>query len=282
MQSSPLIEWIGRTFESEDVLTDRLVRSFRATMEPYLAPCEAGLAPLGCHWLLFPTEETNAGLGTDGHPKRFSYLPPPPLPRRMWAGGELELLEPLRIGDRVQRRTTIEDIQHKSGSSGELCFVTVIHEFRSPRGVAIRERQDIVYRAAVTSDSKAADKKKAASSETKIPVVWRVETPTTLLFRYSAIIFISHRIHYDLPYATEIEGYEGLVVHGPLQATLLLNASSITMGATPKNFQYRGISPAIAGRTLDVCVEPAVNGRSYTRSADGIHMVGNSKAEAAF
>jgi len=185
MQSSPLIEWIGRTFESEDVLTDRLVRSFRATMEPYLAPCEAGLAPLGCHWLLFPTEETNAGLGTDGHPKRFSYLPPPPLPRRMWAGGELELLEPLRIGDRVQRRTTIEDIQHKSGSSGELCFVTVIHEFRSPRGVAIRERQDIVYRAAVTSDSKAADKKRRPPAKPRFLLYGELKLP---LLYYSGIL----------------------------------------------------------------------------------------------
>ena len=277
MQGHGLEDWIGRTFVDEDTLSERVVASFRATMEPFLAPTEKGVAPLGSHWCLFPTREPTEELGADGHPRFYPYLPPPPLPRRMWAGGGLELVSPLRIGDRVTRTTTITDIQRKNGRSGELWFVNVDHEYATRRGVAIRERQDIVYRAPAGPESEARAATNKPDTVPDIPAIWRVKTPTPLLFRYSAIIFVSHRIHYDLPYATEVEGYEGLVVHGPLQATLLLNAVAKSFGAIPARFTYRGVAPAIGGLDLDVCVDTPESGRFHTRSDRGVHMTGNAE-----
>lgn len=276
MQEHGLEDWIGRTFVDEDTLSERLVASFRATMQPFLAATAEDTAPLGSHWCLFPTREPMEGLGADGHPRLYPYLPPPPLPRRMWAGGRLDLLSPLRVDDRVKRTTTITDIQKKHGRSGELWFVGLDHEYSTSRGVAIRERQDIVYRApAPEAEPRAGTKTPDAAPD--LPVVWRVSTPPTLLFRYSALIFVSHRIHYDLPYATEVEGYEGLVVHGPLQATLLLNAVGKSFGAAPGTFSYRGVSPAIGGRDLDVCVDTRESGRFHTRSDKGVHMTGKAE-----
>jgi 3-methylfumaryl-CoA hydratase len=277
MQEHGLEDWIGRTFVDEDTLSERLIASFKATMEPFLAPADVGIAPLGSHWCLFPTREPMEGLGADGHPRLYPYLPPPPLPRRMWAGGRLELLSPLRVDDRVRRTTTITGIQKKNGRSGELWFVNVDHEYATQRGVAIRERQDIVYRAPAGPDSEPKAPTKTPETVPDIPAVWRVSTPPTLLFRYSALIFVSHRIHYDLPYATEIEGYEGLVVHGPLQATLLLNAVAKSFGTMPGRFAYRGVAPSIGGHDLEVCVDTREGGRFHTRSDKGVHMTGNAE-----
>lgn len=278
MQADALQDWIGQAFTERDVLSERLVGSFRATLEPYLAPVADGVAPLGSHWCLFTTREPMAGLGEDGHPERYPHMPPPPLPRRMWAGGRLELCGSLRIGDRVERTTTITDIRKKQGSSGELWFVTVDHVYATDRGIAIRERQNIVYRAPAEPRSGASTSPQPAGTAPDIPVVWTVKTPPALLFRYSALIFVAHRIHYDLPYATEVEGYEGLVVHGPLQATLLLNAIADTLGASPAGFSYRGVSPAIGGTDLDICVEASGGRRFHTRSGRGVHMTGTAEA----
>ena len=147
MRQHALDEWVGRKSVDEDILSERVVDSFRDTLDPYLAPVDTGSALLGSHWCLFPTRKPMQGLGEDGHPARYPHLPPSPLPRRMWAGGRLEFIGPLRINDRVTRITTILDIRKKRGRSGELWFFNLDHEFSTQRGIAIRERQDIIYRA---------------------------------------------------------------------------------------------------------------------------------------
>jgi len=126
--------WIGRAIEAEDEVTPRLVESYRAIFESHLAPVGGGEAPLGCHWCLAPAIAPMGELGPDGHPAKGLLLPPVPLPRRMWAGGEVETLAPLRIGDRVRRKTTIADIALKQGRSGSLCFFTIRHEYSTARG----------------------------------------------------------------------------------------------------------------------------------------------------
>jgi len=248
----PFAEWIGRKSESVDFVTERLVASFRAIFEPHLALVPEDTAPLGIHWCLSPPIAPMSELGPDGHPAKNRDLPPVPQPRRMWAGGTLETLAPLRIGDQVRRVSTIAGVTRKEGRSGELWFVAVDHEYLTDRGPAIRERQDIVYREATGS---AARQKAKEGERPERPVThrWAVQTTPTLLFRYSAITFNGHRIHYDQPYATQVEGYEGLVVHGPLQATLLLNLAG-SRGHTPRRFSYRGLAPAFAETPLSVCM----------------------------
>jgi 3-methylfumaryl-CoA hydratase len=187
----------------------------------------------------------------------------------MWAGGMIETLDMLKVGDRVRRVSTIRDVTMKQGRSGELWFVAVGHEYLTTRGPAIRERHDIVYREA------------ARQGEVPAPPVpcgdraairsWSVETSPVLLFRYSALTFNGHRIHYDHPYATQAEGYAGLVVHGPLQATLLLNLAADVLGRPPRRFDYRGLSAAVAGPPLAVC--HGHDGRAWTQSeGGGMHM----------
>jgi 3-methylfumaryl-CoA hydratase len=190
-------------------------------------------------------------LGRDGHPAKGGFLPPVPLPRRMWAGGRIDFLQPLMEGDEVTRTSRIAEISAKTGRSGKLVFVTVEHEFATERGMAVREQQDIVYRedqAAAPATLPAADPaaEKAEHLET-------IEATTTLLFRYSALTFNGHRIHYDLDYAREVENYAGLVVHGPLQATLMLHlAARLRNGSCPARFSYRGLAPLFAGSSFSV------------------------------
>ncbi|MGB3274115.1 MAG: MaoC family dehydratase N-terminal domain-containing protein, partial [Xanthobacteraceae bacterium] len=189
--------------------------------------------------------------GPDGHPARGGFLPPVPLPRRMWAGGQLEFIDAMRVGDEVTRTSRIGDVTEKQGSTGTLCFVTVEHTLTTPRGVAVRERQDIVYRepppvgaAAVPARSAAAPTAAHSRRHLADPV---------LLFRYSALTFNGHRIHYDRDYVTRIEGYPGLVVHGPLQAALLAEfASEHHGGRAPKTFAYRGVQPLFDGAAFSL------------------------------
>ena len=243
----PFVEWIGRTSEHVDEVTPRLVESYRAIFGDWLAPTPEAEAPHGLHWCLSPAIAPMDALGRDGHPAKNRDLPPVPLPRRMWAGGRIETLAPLRIGDAVRRVSTIADVTCKHGRSGELWFVAVDHDYHSPRGLAIRERHDIVYRADST--------RAAAGPVAEREPVWtrRFETSPVLLFRYSAITFNGHRIHYDPVYARDVEGYSGLVVHGPLQASLLFNLAASRGSGAPKVFTYRALSPAIAGEPIDIC-----------------------------
>ena len=243
-------DWIGRQETRSDVLTPGHAARFSATLD---RPVSDTL-PQGLHWALCLPDAPTAGLGTDGHPLRddspSSFLPPVPLPRRMWASSAVQFLAPLTMGEPVHRVSTIEAITEKTGSSGQLVFVDVSHQTHGADRLLIAERQTIVYRAASTE----APTPRPAD---RIPDLgawdWhRTLTPAEpLLFRYSALTFNSHRIHYDRPYAIEVERYRGLVVHGPLMATLLLDLAARALGDNRlTHFAFRGQSPAIAGEPL--------------------------------
>ncbi|WP_312232870.1 FAS1-like dehydratase domain-containing protein, partial [Stutzerimonas nitrititolerans] len=212
MTDSALTAWIGRTQDVHDQLSRNLIQRIAATFgEPNPGHGEP-LPPLW-QWCFFQDTVAEAGLGQDGHPARGGFLPPAGDRNRMWAGGRLEFHEPLKVGGEASRTTTILDVEEKVGRTGALLFVTLRHDYSQDGRLAIREEQDIVYREPSPP--------KLSGSE-PLPIGdWReaVEPTPTLLFRYSAVTFNGHRIHYDWPYVTETEGYPGLVVHGPLIAT---------------------------------------------------------------
>jgi 3-methylfumaryl-CoA hydratase len=246
-----LRQWIGRTQEATDIVTAQLVKGLRATLFQEIGEPKTGdAAPFTVHWCLAQPVFPMSQLGADGHPTRGGFLPPVPLPRRMWAGGELEFIDPLRVGDEAERTSRISDVSVKTGSTGTLCFVSVEHLIRSPRGTAIRERQDIVYRE-MTSGASAAPK-----TPPPPPVAKHRETHVSdpvLLFRYSALTFNGHRIHYDRDYVTKVEGYPGLIFHGPLQAALIVElAAKLRDGKPPKKFSYRGLQPLFEGSAFSV------------------------------
>lgn len=238
--------WIGRQeIAPPDQISPRLIDSYVTTLAPFLA--EAPVAP-GLHWCLCPPITPMSGLGADGHAAKGGFLPPIPLPRRMWAGGEVTFLEPLLPDDPVQKTSTIREILWKTGRTGALCFVAVEHDYRTPRGVAIREIQNLVYRPAATASAPVA----APSAVQHFDREWQVPIDPVLLFRYSAVTFNGHRIHYDQGYARQVEHYAGLVIHGPLQATLMLNLATVHRQALPRRFRYRGINPAAGSQVLRI------------------------------
>ena len=240
-------DWIGRKVVRDDVVTACTLDAFKATLAPHLFAD----SNLGIHWCLAPDMVTAKELGADGHPKLGKLLPDVGLPRRMWAGGEIMQIGSFTPGDRVRKTSTITDISFKSGQSGKLCFIAVSHEYTVDGGVVVSERQDIVYRAASTLGAIPPAQLPVGLAPNNICI-----TPTsTLLFRYSAMTFNGHRIHYDESYAREVEGYSGLVVHGPLQATLMLNHAANISGCAPRSFSYRGIAPLILGATFMIDAE---------------------------
>ncbi len=242
-----LRSWIGRTTSARDVITPRLAEELRVTLDQEGPRFRAGdLAPLAIHWCLAPSMVAQSRLGPDGHPARGDFLPPVPLPRRMWAAGRLEFLDPLRIGDAVERHSRIADVAVKAGRSGRLCFVAVEHEIATARGLALKERHDIVYRDAPSAN---APPQPVPPREAPRHAKWSEQkrADAVMLFRYSAVTFNGHRIHYDRAYATEVEGYPGLIVHGPLQATLLIEFAASIRGATPRAFSFRALNPLFDG-----------------------------------
>jgi 3-methylfumaryl-CoA hydratase len=199
----------------------------------------ASLPPLW-HWIYFLSASRRRDLGRDGHPVLGGFLPPVALPRRMWAGGRLRFLGDLRLGDPARKISTIRDVQVKQGRSGTLCFVTVQHEILVAGRLRVVEEQDIVYR----EEASAVQQRPSESAPTDGEVTEEVRPDPTLLFRYSALTFNGHRIHYDREYAREIEGYGGLVVHGPLIATLLAHlAARAFSGHKLGTFEFRAVSP---------------------------------------
>ena len=262
--SLTLQDWIGRTENLSDEITATPVRALAATLDRGDAPPQAGSAlPPLWHWLYFLPTYAASEMGTDGHAKLGGFLPPVPLPRRMWAGGRLqwEGANPLRVGDAVRRISRIASVSRKSGRSGDLVFVTVTHEVHNAGGLALTEEHDIVYRAAA-QPGEAPPPPVAAPADAP----WQRElTPDeVLLFRYSALTFNSHRIHYDRPYVTGTEGYPGLVVHGPLIATLLLDlVRRHAPAARVRRFGFKAMRPAFDGRPL------RVNGQ---RGAEGVQL----------
>jgi 3-methylfumaryl-CoA hydratase len=246
-----LRQWIGRSAQVSDTVTAQLTKGLRATLFLEIGEPKLGdAAPITVHWCLGQPVVAMSELGPDGHPARGGFLPPVPLPRRMWAGGELEFVDTLRVGDEVTRTSRIADVTLKTGSTGTLCFVAVDHLIATSRGTAIRERQDIVYRnvspAAAASAKPAAPPPAAQHRETHM-------ADTVLLFRYSALTFNGHRIHYDRDYVTRVEGYPGLIFHGPMQAALLVEfAAKLRGGRVPNKFSYRGVQPLFEGSEFSV------------------------------
>ncbi len=220
---SHLQSWVGRTQVLSDELSAAPMRGLEATLDcndP--APVPGTVLPPLWHWLYFLPQPRHSELGPDGHAKRGGFLPPVPLPRRMWAGGRLrwQTENPLRVGDALKRVSTIESVTHKRGRAGDLLFVRVKHEIFNANGLALTEEHDIVYRAAAQpGEAEAAP----LPAPTGAPWQREVVPDDVLLFRYSALTFNGHRIHYDRRYVTQTEGYPGLVVHGPLIATLLVD-----------------------------------------------------------
>jgi 3-methylfumaryl-CoA hydratase len=247
-----LRQWIGRSTQASDLVTAQLGKGLRATLFMEIGePKKGDAAPFTVHWCLAPAVFPMSELGPDGHPTRGGFLPPVPLPRRMWAGGELEFFDTLRVGDEVTRTSRIADVTMKTGSTGALCFVSVDHLITTTRGTAIRERQDIVYRD-LSSAQPAAPTKPAAAAPSAQHRESHMADPV-LLFRYSALTFNGHRIHYDRDYVTKVEGYPGLIFHGPMQAAFLVEfAAKLHGGAAPKKFSYRGVQPLFEGSEFSV------------------------------
>lgn len=236
-----LARWVGKEEEAVDLIDVRRARQMQATLDrdPTLETGDA-LPPLW-HWLYFPAVVAQRDLGRDGHPKSGGFLPPVDLPRRMWAGGRFGFTRALRLGEAARRISKIKSVQLKEGRSGPLCFVTVRHEISTETGFCFWEEHDIVYRE---------DPKPGAAPirppEAPVDSEWqrRVEPSPILLFRYSALTFNGHRIHYDRQYCTEVEGYPGLVFHGPLTATLLFDLLlEQAPDAWVSSYEFRAVSP---------------------------------------
>ena len=251
-ETSSYADWLGRETQHDDVLTTAPVKAMSATLDCVDPVPTLGqeLPPLW-HWLYFLTAERQSEIGADGHPKRGSFLPPVTLPRRMWAGGRLRFLAPLRIGDPVRRTSRIADISSKQGKTGLLVFVRVRHEIVSGDTLALTEEHDIVYREAPQAGAAAEAPPKAPTDEQFA----RTVTPDpVLLFRYSALTFNGHRIHYDRSYVTEVEGYPGLIVQGPLIATLLVDLLRRERPeARLATFEFRALSPLFDTAPFSVC-----------------------------
>jgi 3-methylfumaryl-CoA hydratase len=236
--------WIGRSETVQDQIGATPVKALNATLDHPMMPAGTGtpLPPLW-HWLYFLPLHQQSEIGPDGHAKRGGFLPPVPLPRRMWAGSQFEFRSAVRVGDAVERTSTIADVSAKEGRTGKLVFVRVQHEVRCNGSAepAIVEFHDIVYR-----DAKRPDDVEPPPQRAEADAAWqRVVVPDdVLLFRYSALTFNGHRIHYDRKYVTEVEGYPGLIVHGPLIATLLMDlVRRNEPDAEVATFRFKAVRP---------------------------------------
>lgn len=251
IDSAHLSSWVGSSESRTEGIGAAQARGLAATLNREKSHFEEGdLLPPGWQWLYFLPSARQEELGTDGHPKLGGFLPPIPLPRRMWAAGRMSVHQPLRIGDEVTRTSTIKALNVKEGRSGTLIFLTLLHELVANGVTAISEEQDLVYRAQPEPGQQPAGKP-APLGET-----WceKIQPDPTLLFRYSALTFNAHRIHYDREYATTQEHYPALVVQGPLIATLLLELIHSNLpDKRISRFSFRAIHPAYDSTALSLC-----------------------------
>ncbi len=245
-----LRDWVGKKEVRKDIVMPWPITALAVTVDDRQISVENGKpVPPGWHWIFFLEAKPASELGVDGHPKRGGFLPPVPLPRDMWAGGRIEFLRPLAIGEDITRESEILSVEPKSGRTGNLVFVTVHHIVRAGTDTAIIEEQDIVYREAARQGDPLPPAKPAPAD-----AQWtRLVIPdSVMLFRYSALTFNGHRIHYDKDYAINEEHYPGLVVHAPLQATLLLDLCRTNSDRPIKKFEYRAQHPMFAGHAFTV------------------------------
>ncbi|WP_428484026.1 FAS1-like dehydratase domain-containing protein [Rhodopila sp.] len=275
-----LRSWIGRRETLSDTVTRFPVAALSATLDRDDPPPRAGdaLPPLW-HWLYFLPVARHSALGSDGHPTRGGFLPPVPLPRRMWAGGRFTFHQPLRVDETITRISTVQDVTVKHGRNGTLCFVLVRHDIAGENGLALVEEHDIVYR-----DLPGPEEAPAAPRSARDDGVWHhdIHADATMLFRYSALTFNSHRIHYDRRYVTETEGYPGLIVHGPLIATLLIDLLRRNTSRDVASFRFRAISPLFDIAPFSVHGAPDHDGGAtlWARSAAG-HLAMEAEAKLA-
>lgn len=261
-QVAHLRSWEGKTESHDDLVTAAPLRGLSATLDRDDARQQEGSAvPPLWHWLYFLPQAPQHQIGADGHPRRGGFLPPVPLPRRMWAGGSLQwnLDNPLVVGDAAEKRSKILSVNHKSGRSGDLLFVQVQHEFHNARGLSLTEIHDIVYRPAAAPGAPEA---KPVQAETGAPWQREVVPDPVLLFRYSALTFNGHRIHYDRSYVTQEEGYPGLIVHGPLIATLLVDlVRRQNPQARVASFNFRAVRPTFDLHPFRLNGKPSADGK---------------------
>jgi 3-methylfumaryl-CoA hydratase len=264
MAQETLQQWVGRQETVSDVVTPTPYAALSATLDRDPSrPAPGTPLPALWHWLYFLPLHRRSEIGPDGHAKRGGFLPPVALPRRMWAGSQFEFHRPLRVGDAVTRVSTIDSVTEKSGRTGPLVFVKVRHEIRrgEERDVALTEFHDIVYRELPSPDEKPPAPQRAPDDS-----AWTKEwvPDDVLLFRYSALTFNGHRIHYDRRYVTEVEGYPGLIVHGPLIATLLLDLLRWQRPDTRvARFQFRAVRPIFDIHGFSVCGDLLPDGKSF-------------------
>ncbi|QDH33196.1 MaoC family dehydratase N-terminal domain-containing protein [Porphyrobacter sp. YT40] len=277
--------WIGREQRATDRLDEGLAARWLATFD--LPRPHPPIMPQGIHFALCTPEAPTAKLGEDGHPARDdsadSFLPPFPMPRRMWASSKIAFHAPIAIGAVIERISKVASVSEKEGGSGRLAFVDVEHVTRANGTVAVIETQTLVYRDAAAPDAPLSppppgegsfDASAWEATRTLIP-------DARLLFRYSALTFNTHRIHYDAPYAKEVERYRGLVVHGPLTASLLLQLAARELGANRlRQFAFRGLSPAIAGEPLHLAMRKCEAGYDLAAFADDGRQVTAASASA--
>jgi 3-methylfumaryl-CoA hydratase len=255
-----LRQWVGRKESHHDIATAWPIVAMTATLDRRDPPLREGDAiPEGWHWSYFLETSPASDLAHDGHTKRGGFLPPVSLPRRMWAGGRLEFKRAIKIGEQLSRESEILSVEPKSGKSGNLVFVTVRHTISASNNIAVVEEHDIVYRDAAKAGAPMPPGKPAPAN-----AAWRhdVMPDEAMLFRYSALIFNAHRIHYDIDYCRKEEGYPGLIVHGPLQTTLLLDLSRRHAGKPVRKLDYRAVSPVFHNEKLTVGGIPSADGAS--------------------
>jgi 3-methylfumaryl-CoA hydratase len=273
--------WVGKTEVLHDVVTAAPVSGLSATLDRADAlPLPGTPLPPLWHWLYFLPQHQQSLLGVDGHAQRGGFLPPVPLPRRMWAGGRLRWRShnPLVVGDAVERTSRIASVTHKAGRTGDLVFVLVKHEVHNAQGLALTEEHDIVYRASVAPtlatgvsslppEGALAPRGGPSALDPALPqaAAWsmQIKPDDVLLFRYSALTFNGHRIHYDRRYVTEVEGYPGLIVHGPLIATMLLDLLRRNLPeAQVAGFEFRAVRPVFDTAPFKVHGKPNADGKT--------------------
>ena len=264
-----LKDWIGRSETVTDVAPPGVCRRLAGVLDHAAPPWPPGAVPPLGHWLNFLPSARQGEIGADGHPRRGGFLPPVALPRRMWAGGRLSFPGSIPLGAAIERRSTIQSVEPKSGRSGEMVFVTVRHAVSASGVLAVEEEQDIVYREAPRPGAAAP----SAAAETSPEAEWtrRVTPDPVLLFRFSALTYNAHRIHYDRAFAEGEEGYPGLVVHGPLIATLLMDHYLRRHpGARIAAFSFRAQSPLFDTAPFDLNGRETADGAElWASAADG-------------
>ena len=238
--SKKLLEWTNKTTEAEDTIRLQPANFMEATLNRPPKLKEGDNLPPLWHWVYFLEAKPESDLGRDAHPKKGDFLPPIQLPRRMWAGGRFTFYNDLIIGEKAKKITTIKKIAEKEGSAGPLCFITLEHKIYSKDEISIIEEQDLVY---LQDQQGSKSLPLAQNNVEKADFSQEIHPSAILLFRYSALTFNGHRIHYDLDYAKNVEGYDGLVFHGPLTATLLLDLALKERKQPIKKYSFRGIAP---------------------------------------